>query len=60
MVQTYKGILVYVNAITRFKSYQFWGHNTETQKISLHHKYRDNVFHPFPAQWQVLALNPMR
>ena len=49
------GILVYVDVIIRFKSCQFYGHNTELDKISLGCNKETMFVHPFPALWQVLA-----
>ena len=53
------GILVSVDVIIRFESCQFYGHNMETH-ISLGCNIETTFVHPFPALWQVLALNPMR
>ena len=55
-----KGILVYIDAIIRFKSYWFYGQNPETHKISLSHNVETMSVHTFPALWQILALSSMK
>ena len=49
-----------VDVIIRFKSCAFYGHNMEMYKISLSCNIGTMFVHPFPALWQLLALNPMR
>ena len=55
-----KGILVYVDAIIRFKSYQFYGQNKETYKSSLSHNVETMSVHPFPTLWQTVTLGSMK
>ena len=45
------GILVYVNAVIRFVSFQFYGQKAEMHKISLSHNVETMFVHPFPALW---------
>ena len=53
-----KGMLVYVDAIIRFKSCQFYSHNTEMHKISHGHLWRDNVCPPLSSAMASFSMEP--